>query len=271
MYAQIELIASLKKEYGRQKKLLDRLERRSRELPSGSLAYKKGNYYRVISGETGTRQIPIPRAWPGHNSLVRELQEARHIKRALPVLRKNVQSYKKALDNLRVYDFLREFHALPSCYQDFTPDILIPEGDLDPEAWETASYPANEAYPEQLRFESDGGLFTRSKSEAMIATKLEQYRIPFHYEEKLTLGSQTLYPDFFALRLSDRKCICWEHFGRMDDPNYAAHTMEKLSLYSSRGWRLGDNLIMTWETAASPLTFRQINSCIETYLLRSNQ
>ena len=52
----------------------------------------------------------------------------------------------------------------------------------------------------------------------------------------------------------------------MDDPAYAGKALSKLDMYSKYGYFLGDNLIMTWETKAQPLTFKQINDQISMFL-----
>ena len=59
----------------------------------------------------------------------------------------------------------------------------------------------------------------------------------------------------------------WEHFGSMDNAAYAAGVMEKLQRYAEYGYQLGDNLIMTWEDKAHPLTFRTINEMVKMYLI----
>lgn len=267
MYRQIELLQAMKEECEKQKKLLHTFETRLAALPSGSLACRKGNYYRITRYQGKILQVPIPAAWPDGKLLINELKEARYIKKSLPILKTNIRCYEQALQKLKIYDCGQILQSLPAAYQDLPVHRLIPEEEIDPFLWQDAVYDSNPLYPENLVYESDGGLLTRSKAEAMIATKLEQEGIPFHYEEKLRIGGKTIYPDFRALRLHDKKPIYWEHFGKMDDPKYAENAMEKLSFYAAQGFRLGDQLILTWETKASPLTFGQINRCIQTYLL----
>ena len=262
MHRQLELQKAINKEYIRIKDLALRLEKRFDELPHGSLSIKQGYHYRVVSDRGKTIQLPIPSAWPGSEALIKDLKERRHIKKALPVLKNNLNCYARFIEGLQIYNHTDISKLLPAIYQDSHFSILIPQGDLDPEVWRDAVYATNTAYPQDLIHESEGGLLTRSKAEAMIATKLEQRNLIFRYEPELHLGQNKVYPDFGVLRSADRKLIYWEHFGKMDDPVYAYKTMEKLADYSNFGYRLGDNLIMTWETKNIPLTFRSINECI---------
>ena len=47
-----------------------------------------------------------------------------------------------------------------------------------------------------------------------------------------------LHPDFYCLNLRTRQEFAWEHFGMMDDPDYASTTAEKLRLYALAMTRL---------------------------------
>ena len=62
------------------------------------------------------------------------------------------------------------------------------------------------------------------------------------------------------------KKFAWEHFGMMDDPDYAARATEKLELYAENGFFPGKNLIITMETSAKPLSSKLLKSLIKTYL-----
>ena len=134
------------------------------------------------------------------------------------------------------------------------------------EDWFKNSESQNPAYPENLKHQSDGGLRTRSKAEAMIATKLEQEQILFRYEPSLWLGNHHVFPDFAALHQYEKRLIYWEHLGLMDDPAYANNAIDKLRIYSEHGVCLGDNLIVTWETSDNPLTYAHIADRISRYL-----
>ncbi|MCO7121718.1 hypothetical protein NIA71_07125 [Ihubacter massiliensis] len=266
MYRQLKLMEALKNEYQRQKELVEKLEQRQQELPHGSLSCKKGCYYRVISEKGRTVQIPIPPAWKGADNLKQELAEFQYIKKALPLLKNNVCCCEKLLKKFKPYDFWDVRKRMASAYAGFNSDFLLLDGDLNPETWKDADYPSNPFHREDIIHESENGLQTRSKAEAMIATKLEQNKLIFRYEPELILGSHVIYPDFCIPRSHDRKLVYWEHFGKMDDPAYAGKALSKLDMYSKYGYFLGDNLIMTWETKAQPLTFKQINDQISMFL-----
>ncbi len=49
------------------------------------------------------------------------------------------------------------------------------------------------------------------------------------------------------------KEIYWEHFGKMDLPEYAKNAADKLHMYARNGIYPGDRLITTYETMEQPL------------------
>ena len=61
--------------------------------------------------------------------------------------------------------------------------------------------------------------------------------------------------------------MIWEHFGLMDNSEYAANAMEKIALYSQNGFVLGRGFIYTMETSARPLSSRLVNKLIECHFL----
>lgn len=171
------------------------------------------------------------------------------------------------LADFQLYDPEEIKASLPAHYQDYNYSTLLLKDDIEANSWAEAPYKHNTAFLENLIYKSEGGLATRSKAEADIATKLEQNHFIFRYEPELRLGKHTFYPDFCVLHPLHRRLIYWEHFGAMDQPKYAHDTMEKMRIYAEHGYRLGDNFIMTWESKKSPLQFGHINDRINTYLL----
>lgn len=265
MFKQQLLHLAIKQECERHEKLIEQLEKRKRELPAGSLVCRRGYYYRSIRYNGKREQIPISCQLPEQEELINGLKERRYISLALPRLKENLKSYKRTLQHTSVYDPAALPEKLPSYYQSFDYTDLLLEGDINAQTWEAAQYPRNTAFPENLIYQSEGGLLTRSKAEADIATKLERTGLLFRYEPRLLLGKHCYYPDFGVLHPVHRREIYWEHYGKMDDPVYAKATIEKLRVYAEHGYHLGDNLIMTWETKQCPLTFAHINDRINCY------
>lgn len=119
----------------------------------------------------------------------------------------------------------------------------------------------------QSRFFVTEKLAVRSKTEAGIAESLSKNHIPFRYEPRLKLKAYTVHPDFICLNVRTRTEFVWEHFGMMDDTEYAAKNVQKLHAYQADGWIPGRNLIITMETKKSHIDAISIQQIIEAYLL----
>lgn len=115
---------------------------------------------------------------------------------------------------------------------------------------------------ENKRFIVGDNLRTRSKSEYILATDFIEYKIPFLYERGLFLPvtEKWIYPDFTILNPETREEIYWEHFGMLDEPEYANKAILKLNEYELNGIHLGHQLIATFETSSHPLDISLVES-----------
>ena len=107
----------------------------------------------------------------------------------------------------------------------------------------------------------------RSKSELIIADTLERRGIPYRYEYPVKLkGIGIVHPDFYCLNIRTREEICWEHFGMMDDPEYAQNAIVKINAYSKSGYIQGNNFVYTMESSQSPISSRIVEKIIDVNL-----
>lgn len=133
--------------------------------------------------------------------------------------------------------------------------------------WEKQDYERCPKYPEQLIHPIFNGQKVRSKSEAIIATMLYVNKIPFHYEEALYLGKRVIYPDFTIRHPVTGQAFYWEHFGMMDNENYAQVAFRKMQLYNINGIMLSDTLLATYESEEAPLKSNIVENMIQQYFL----
>lgn len=95
---------------------------------------------------------------------------------------------------------------------------------------------------------TDRGERVRSKSEKIIADKLNALGIPYRYEYPLYLSMiGTIHPDFTLLDMNERSIIYLEHFGLMQDGAYSNQAMNKIDCYNADGYYQGDQLLCTLE------------------------
>ncbi|MFR4732843.1 MAG: hypothetical protein ACLT9J_02705 [Agathobacter rectalis] len=106
--------------------------------------------------------------------------------------------------------------------------------------------------PEALKFYTKMGIIVRSKSEVIIATSLYDNNIKFEYEKPIKISDVIYYPDF-TVEKKNGDIILWEHLGLIDNPDYRNKAYRKILKYNENGYYQGKNLILTYETAESPL------------------
>ena len=117
-------------------------------------------------------------------------------------------------------------------------------------------------------FITEQGEIVRSKSEKIIADKLNLLKIPYFYEvPKFLNGIGYIKPDFTILNPFTLKEYYWEHFGLMDNPDYEENALHKIEIFSANGIYLGCGLIISFETKIHPLDTSYISTMINTFLL----
>ena len=139
------------------------------------------------------------------------------------------------------------------------------------ERWQNIPYRKKRINEENQKLTTDNGETVRSKSEVIIANALRSHHIPYRYEYPIVLETEEeehreFHPDFYCLNLRTRQEYAWEHFGMMDDPDYAEQAVQKLALYAANGWFPGKNLIITMESKNTPLSSPEITGIIQEFL-----
>ena len=182
--------------------------------------------------------------------------------------------------NQLIEEFLKNYPSIPqypndlrvSCkdYRELL-DASLGKRDKIINEWLERDYKTNPDYREGLIVPTRAGIKVRSKAEEMIADALFERRIPFHYEELLDVGGINMYPDFTILDpVSLNKEIIWEHFGMMDDRNYASRARIKIGSYLEAGWIPDKNLIMTFEGRTWPLDINYVELLISHFFERGS-
>lgn len=138
-------------------------------------------------------------------------------------------------------------------------------------AWKNVYYRKKGFYPSAPQFITANGDHVRSKSETIIADTLTRQKIPYRYEYPVKLNIngklKTFHPDFYCLNLRTRHEFIWEHFGLLDDTDYAENVAQKIEIYHENGYFEGVNLLYTIETENTPLTTKHIEQIAKKFLL----
>lgn len=76
-----------------------------------------------------------------------------------------------------------------------------------------------------------------------------------------------IYPDFTIRHPVTGQAFYWEHFGMMDNENYAQVAFRKMQLYNINGIMLSDTLLATYESEEAPLKSNIVENMIQQYFL----
>lgn len=91
-----------------------------------------------------------------------------------------------------------------------------------------------------------------------FAGNLEGVREHLEYLRELGVNYLHLMP-----LLESRQEIYWEHFGMMDDPDYALKAIKRIMEYQKNGIYPGQRLIITFESFDSPLDSKHVEQIAE--------
>lgn len=254
------------------KQLSEKFHLELERLPRGSLsAIKRGDktYFYHNFWKDGKRiKLYLTPKRPESAFLIQQLKRRRFIQKSLAILDSDIKLLSGVLKNFRPYNPQDIAETLPKAYQEVPADkdLWLPS-EPDLQNWAREPYEKSSFRPETLIHETISGIRVRSKSEAMIADMLFHFQIPFRYEPIIRAANKTYAPDFEILRLRDRQKLYWEHLGLLDKPDYVLENATKLLNYRQAGITAGNNLILTLEDKAHPLTSREILDIIRSRLL----
>ena len=133
----------------------------------------------------------------------------------------------------------------------FPEEAQLSIGYEDPWEWACKPYCENTEYPEHKIHTTRRGIRCRSKSEALIFEIYMDLRIPFRYDEVITIGGQRISPDFRGVR-ADGSLVIQEHKG-VHSQEYRFHNEWKEPLYAAAGFYQGINLLYTFDSIQGSL------------------
>ncbi len=243
------------------RKTLSREKRRLLKYKDINLK-KNGKYYTKYK-RTGGKEI---QEYAGKvDKSILDISAYHYIEKALEVIDHEVEHCRWQIENgagVRP-EILLEY--LPKAYQEQPEYIYAITGSEKLHDWLTKEWEFNEKYPEAKVFKTKAGWIVRSKSEVMIADHLTELSIPYVYEAIKYFNGIAFAPDFILFSTRKNCEIIWEHFGRMNDPEYALHCIQKIKTYLEEGYILGHNLIVTVEYGNEGFDSAIIQKIIDSY------
>lgn len=255
-------------------KHLDLVETRINEIEQAIACLPEGSLNIVHASDKGKPRV---RYYHYHNGIQTSLSKSSPVtrdlarKKCLRLELKNLMSVRTAADmfmrhqqtTYNVLDFLADNPEICEILKDTSApdDLSLSEWILNEQSPDQKLVPHPESRIHLMR----SGHIVRSKSEGLIDNGLYDAKIPFRYEDPLTICGRTIFPDFTIRHPETGEFFYWEHFGLMDDGSYIDVAVKKIGLYAHAGILPGRNLIITSETRQAPLLNDDILSIIDHY------
>lgn len=239
--------------------------RKLTRLPQGRMFVKGSHGYpQYYFQDAKTAQIRYLHS--SENKLITQLAQLDYERKLTSLLKKQKSILSHFLSTYDVNSIHALYDNLCLARKSIVTPVLLSD-DAYVKSW-LEEHPGNQnPYPEPGKYLTERGESVRSKSEKIIADELYKADIPYQYEPALELnGYNTIYPDFVVLNVKRRKTIYWEHFGLLDDMDYAQKGLRKIELYEKNGLFLGTDLILSMESTDETLDIRKIQEKIELYL-----
>ena len=234
--------------------LNDLILKASRSLeksPEGSLLiHQKGGSRQYYSYKNSVRSYIPKKNIAFAEKLAQKSYDKAFLKTALEIRDdlEQIQQYHCDRSASFMYQPLAKvFSDLSNSRQVLIHPYVLPD-DLFIKEWQSTSYEGLPFSESEIVILTDRGERVRSKSEKIIADKLNTLGIPYRYESPLYLSAiGTIHPDFAILDLSERCVVYLEHFGLMQDPDYSFQTIKKINSYCLDGYHQGDGLLCSYE------------------------
>ncbi|WP_173473758.1 hypothetical protein [Fibrobacter succinogenes] len=261
------ILSQAQKRIDELQQVIDFLQMQLEKAPEGTLystsSHSQAQWQRIV----GSKRSYLSK---GKTKLIRALAQKKYntlllddFKRQRSVLDQLVNSYVPQNGEkifMSMGDRLRE-QIVP---------LNIPDSDFA-DLWQSLRYKGKTI--ENTGLLTAKGECVRSKSEIIIADVLASLGIPYRYEFphelKCVESSRCVkvYSDFTCLNVRTRKEFVWEHFGMMDDAEYAQNAVVKIEMYQNSGYFLGDNFIFTMESRDKPLNSQMVQKLAKKYLV----
>ena len=262
--------------------LLAAIETKSRNLknaPEGRLRIaqrESGVYYYHVTDSSPEWGDYLPQT---ESKTIARLAQKEYDQTVLTEMQRELKAVDRFLKSFcpkRLHDI---FEKLLPARRKFVQPVRLPDEEFA-EQWLAVKYSGKGMAADAPLLETSRGERVRSKSEVIIADTLDRLKIPYRYEFphqlKVRRNSRgrdssrrivTFHPDFTCLNVRTRREFIWEHFGRMDDPEYIAETLGKFDTYTANGIFPGESLIFTMETQERPLNPATVEALAKKFLL----
>lgn len=248
------LLKEYKSRYAKERKELSK-------LPEGTLTFRHVNgkvqFVQLVNTVDGGVEAPKRKGITRNTQLTMKLARKKYLEISTALLSSEINRLSKYIDQRTEPSPDNIINMLSENWNHVPRNYLFPYK-ANQEIWAGSEYRRNSKNPNELRHTTSKGLKVRSKSELLIAEKLDSYNIPYRYEQVIGNNRYIFSPDFTIK--TKNKIIYWEHCGMMADPDYRAYNKWKLSQYEMMNIVPWDNLIVTYDQNDGDFDMRIIDA-----------
>lgn len=221
-------------------KLLKIRRRELDKMPRGSLTVRRDegrlSYCQSIEGKK--------KGITTNKELVYALARKKYLVTLVARLENNIKLLNKSAHNYNSIELTSIISDLPEYCRNMPIDIYD-QHIKRKNKWMGEPFEQSKYKPEEKVHVTARNLRVRSKSEVIIAEKLDAYQIPYRYEQVLYIDGYDFAPDFTILTKDGIKY--WEHCGKVNDKGYIRRHNWKMSMYGKAGIVPWKNLIVTYD------------------------
>ncbi|MBQ1407930.1 MAG: hypothetical protein IIY88_07330 [Eubacterium sp.] len=128
----------------------------------------------------------------------------------------------------------------------------------------------DETHPENLLIMTRQGFLVRSRVEALIADVYFDKGVIVEYEAPLYVGNGMFIKPDFTLHLDAVRSLRFhEHAGMFNDPDYRSQLKWKLTKYMEAGFRIGKDVLLTYDDDYGKLDMDGIARAIDLFVSMS--
>ena len=240
-------------------KAVNSLEKTRISLPDGSLYIRNCNGYLAYYSHCDNEEKYLGKK---DTALIRQLVQKDHINKAIKAAKHEAEVLKKDIIGYPKDTMEKVYETLPEERRKYASPLMLSDEEYA-KAWLATPYEPKPFSKDAPEYYTMKGERVRSKIEVIIADRLYIKGIPYKYECPVVIDGVVFHPDFTILRLSDRKVLYHEHFGKMGDAGYVEDMIDRVNKYARAQIFLGDRLFCTFESETQPIDLSWLDDFIE--------
>lgn len=247
--------------------LLSKVKERISQAPCGTLRISQRGQYLQYYHRTEPKDTKGKYIKKSDMDLVKELAQKDYDQKIVIEIKQQLEVINNCLEKYHPEGIERVYKDLHQLRKPLVHSVFRSDEEYA-QVWRNMDYEKKafaDGYPE---YYTDAGERVRSKSEIIIANKLLKMGVAYRYEYPIRfISGHIVHPDFYCLNIRTRKEFAWEHFGMMDNQEYANNAIRRIEEYRKNGYWFGKNLIATFETLSRPINVNTVEQTIKQYLL----